>query len=321
MKTCLVTGASGFVGFNLAMRLLGDGHAVHVLLRTEHQPWRITEIADHVRIHTVDMLDEEKLRQAVQAVAPDWIFHLAAYGAYSWQKDVNRILLTNVVGTSNMIQACLETGFQAFVNAGSSSEYGLTETAPSEQAKLDPNSHYAVAKAAAAHLCRYASISEGRRIITLRLYSVYGPYEDPHRLLPAVIIRGLNNGLPTLVSPDVARDFVYIDDVVDAFLLVASSEAQGPGEIYNVGTGTQITIREVVATAKQAMSIDVEPAWNSMENRIWDTETWVCDNSHIRDILGWSPKFDFLTGFQRMVDWFKENPRMRRYYEAQYSQD
>jgi UDP-glucose 4-epimerase len=316
MKTCLITGASGFVGCCVARRLLADGCSVHVLLREEHQPWRMSDIAKHVHTHQVDVLDEEKLKSEVKSIRPDWVFHLAAYGAYSWQNDVKKILLTNVVGTSNLVQACLETGFEAFINAGSSSEYGLTRRPPGEKTLLDPNSHYAVAKAAASHLCRHTAISRGLHLVTLRLYSVFGPYEDPHRLLPNVIVKGLSKRLPALVSPDVARDFVYTEDVVDAFLLAATAKTKEAGEIYNVGTGVQTTIRDVAEIAVREFGIEEGPVWNSMPNRAWDTTTWVCDNLHIRTGLGWTPKFDFSTGFRQMVNWFKENPQILQFYAS-----
>lgn len=314
MKTCIVTGASGFVGFNLARRLLEDGHSVHVLLREEHQPWRIKELAGHVQIHKVDLLDHETLRTVVKSVRGDWVFHLAAYGAYSWQTEVKKILLTNVIGTSNLVQACLETGFEAFVNAGSSSEYGLTNGAPSEQTRLDPNSHYAVAKAAASHLCRYTAILKNVHLVTLRLYSVFGPYEHPRRLLPTVIVKGRHKRLPPMASPDVVHDFVYVEDVMEAFLLAAKTRPQEPGEIYNVGTGVQTTLREVVRVAREEFGIADEPVWNTMQNRLWDTAIWVCDNSHIKAELGWTPKLDFCTGFRQTINWVMENPQILEFY-------
>src|SRR5262249_61166404 len=112
-------------------------------------------------------------------------FHLAAHGAYSWETDLDRTVATNVVGTMNLVRAGLRGGFDAFVNAGSSSEYGFKRRAPREQEWVEPNSHYAVAKVAATHFCRLTAIRERAKIATLRLYSVYGPSEEPNRPPPA----------------------------------------------------------------------------------------------------------------------------------------
>jgi dolichol-phosphate mannosyltransferase len=146
---------------------------------------------------------------------------------------------------------------------------------------------------------------------TLRLYSVYGPYEDPGRLMPTLILRGLGGGLPPLVSPETARDFVYVEDVCDACVLAASRPGQGPGAVYNVGTGVQTTIREVVDVARRTLDIRAEPAWGAMPPRPWDTNVWVADSRKIRGVLGWRPRHTFEEGFRKMVEWFRDNPPSR----------
>lgn len=315
MKRCLVTGASGFVGNNLARRLLRDGHEVHVLLRQGHATWRLQDIYPDLHIHIVDLCDAEQVERAVRAVRPEWTFHLAAYGAYSYQADPLRIMQTNIIGTVNLVEACLKTGFEAFVNTGSSSEYGFQDHAPAETELLEPNSHYAVAKASATMFCRYTAQSRDVHLTTLRLYSVYGPYEEPTRLLPTLIVSGLRNQLPPLVNPDVARDYVYIDDALEAYLLAATQPTQARGAVYNVGTGVQTTLRQVVSVAKQILGIEAEPVWSSMPNRQWDTTTWVADNRKIQRELGWQPRYTFEQGFGKMIDWLRDNPMMLEFYE------
>jgi nucleoside-diphosphate-sugar epimerase len=311
MANVLITGASGFVGNNLARRLLGLGHTVNLILRERHADWRTGDIFKDVIVHIADLRDSELLTRVVKHIRPGWIFHLAAHGAYSYQRDEKLILETNVIGTSNLLHACLLTGFEVFVNTGSSSEYGFKDHAPTEAELLEPNSYYSVGKAAATMLCRYVARSRGAKIPTLRLYSVYGPYEEPTRLMPTLILKGLQNELPLLVDPEVARDFVYVDDVVDAYLLAATVKDQDPDAIYNVGTGVQTSIREVVAIARRQLEISAEPQWTSMDNRNWDTGTWVCDSGLIRQRLGWMPKYSFEVGFAKMVEWFHDNPAVQ----------
>jgi nucleoside-diphosphate-sugar epimerase len=268
----------------------------------------------HVKVHFTDLADPVGVAAVVRAVRPDMVFHLAAYGAYSWETDLHRLLQANVIGTANLLASCLEKGFEVFVNAGSSSEYGLKDHAPSERDWIDPNSYYAASKAGATFLCRQAARESGRRIVTLRLYSVFGPYEEPKRLLPTIILHGLDGRLPPLVNPDTARDFVYVDDVLDAFMLAATTESQEPGAVYNVGTGIQTTIRDVVVTARSALGIAEEPQWGSMANRKWDTTSWVSNNELIRSALGWKSSRDFRSGFVEMTEWFKAHPDMLKYY-------
>src|ERR1017187_2863638 len=149
MKRAIVTGGSGFVGANLTRRLLADGHEVHLFLRPGYQPWRIDAIRAQVRIHELHLHELDAVTRVVRQIRPDWIFHLAANGAYSWQTDLTQMTRTNIQGTMNLVTACVQNGFEAFVNAGSSSEYGYRNHPPAETEFLEPNSHYAVTKAAA----------------------------------------------------------------------------------------------------------------------------------------------------------------------------
>ena len=314
MRRSIVTGATGFVGANLVRRLLQDGHEVHLLLRPNFTPWRLEEIRSHVQLHTVDLADFDRLVAVVNQIQPDWIFHLAAHGAYSYQTDWQEITRTNVISTFNLVQAGLKSGFESFVNTGSSSEYGFKLYAPAETEWLEPNSYYSVTKASATMFCRFTAQSQKVSIPTLRLYSVYGAYEEPTRLMPTLVVQGLAGELPPLVNPDIARDYVYVDDVNDAYILAATQADQELGAVYNVGTGVQTSLRQVVDVARQVMPIPVEPNWGSMPDRRWDTSVWVSDNRRIQDALGWKPRYSFEQGFQQMVQWFQDHPEMHQFY-------
>lgn len=318
MKRVIITGATGFIGSNLTRRLLRDGHEIHLLVRERYQPWRIEGVKADVHVHTVEMTDEESLVRAVARIRPDWVFHLSAHGAYSWQSDLQGMVRTNLIGTVNLVEACLKTGFERFVNAGSSSEYGYKDHAPSEMEPLEPNSYYAVTKASATMFCRCTAQLRGVSLVTLRFYSVYGPYEEPGRLVPTLVVNGRIGRLPALVNPEVARDFVYVADAVEACLLAASRPDQEPGSVYNVGTGTQTSIREVAAVACRVMGITVEPQWGSMPDRAWDTSVWVADNRTIRRKLGWEPRYSFEEGFRQTVQWFRDNPALMPVYQPQH---
>ena len=305
MKRALVTGGTGFVGSNLARRLLADGHEVHLIVRPGHKTWRIEEIRRDLRLHPVELGDAEAVGRAVAESRPEWVFHLAAYGAYPAQTELARIVETNVVATGSLLEAC--RGAEAFVHAGSSSEYGFRDGPPKESDRLEPNSSYAVSKAAATHLCRQAARESGRWTPTLRLYSVYGPYEEPTRLIPTLIREGRRGKLPPLVDPDVARDFVYVDDAVDAFLSAASKPRRDdPGAVYNVGTGVQTRIRDVVELARRTLGIEEEARWGTMPDRRWDTSVWVADVRKIAEHLGWAPRHALDGGFARTVAWSSE---------------
>lgn len=309
MKRVIVTGSTGFIGSNLARRLLIDGHQIHLLVRPGYSPWRIRAIRKEVHLHQVDFQDANALKGIVRRIRPDWIFHLAASGAYSWQTDLASMVQTNIVGTINLVEACLQTGFETFVNTGSSSEYGFKTIAPSETEWLEPNSYYAVTKASASLYCRYIAQSRKLRLNTLRLYSAYGPYEEPKRLMPTLIQYGLKGKLPPLVNPDTARDYIYVEDVINAYLLVASGKELEAGAIYNVGSGVQTTLREVVQVAKKVLNISKEPTWGTMQQRIWDTNMWMANSRKLQNELEWHVGYTFEQGFRKTVEWFVGNPQ------------
>lgn len=285
----LVTGAGGFVGANLVRRLLADSRDVVALVRPGSDTWRL------------DGLDVEVVEADVREDVPggfDLVFHLAAHGAYSWQEDEDAIRETNVRGTQNALGAG-----RRVVVAGSSSEYGPKAHAPGEDEPLQPNSPYGAAKAEA------TSYAVGHGAVVLRVYSAYGPWEEPNRLIPTLLGRGLTGELPPLVSPRVARDFVHVDDVCDAFVRAVCAQ---PGRVYNVGSGRQTTVADVVRVARRLLDVDAEPEWGSMPDRRWDTETWVSNPQLIRDELGWEAGIGLDEGLERTLEWLRtEAPRER----------
>lgn len=302
-KRTLLTGGTGFVGANLARRLLEAGAELHLAVRPEHTTWRIAGISADLRLHEAALEDSEALGRVVREVRPERVFHLATHGAYSWQTEARRILSTNVIGTANLIEACVDA--EILVNTGSSSEYGFCDHAPREDEPLAPNSHYAVAKASATMLCQHAARERGVPMPTLRLYSVFGPYEDPRRLMPTLILRGLAGELPPLVAPEIAHDFVYVDDACDAFIAAANASYDDPAAVFNIGSGVQTRLDEVVRVAKEVFGIESAPLWGSMEKRVWDTRTWVADARRAEQQLGWRATRSFEQGFRSMVAWFQ----------------
>jgi dolichol-phosphate mannosyltransferase len=228
------------------------------------------------------------------------VYHLAAHGAYSWQEDEEAIRETNVRGTENALAAG-----ERVVVAGSSSEYGLKDHPPAEDEPPEPNSAYAAAKAAA------TALGLERGAVVLRLYSAYGAWEEPDRLVPTLLGRALGGELPPLVSPRVARDFVHVDDVCEAFVLAARDAPAG--RAYNVGTGRQTTVAEIVAAVRRLAGVEAEPQWGSMPDRSWDTETWVANAERIRAELGWEPRIGLEDGLARTLEWLRREAPPERY--------
>ena len=311
----LVTGAGGFVGANIAASLVAAGHDVVAWIRPGGSTWRLDHLRGEIEVASVDLLDHDSVDAGVRAAGADWIFHLAAHGAYSWQRDAEVIMQTNLVATVHLLDACQRRGFRAFVNAGSSSEYGFQDHAPREDELPEPNSDYASMKAAATLHCRFVAQRDGVHVVTLRLYSVYGPWEEPGRLMPTLVARGIEGKLPPLVSPDTPRDFVSARDTERAFLIAAERTNLEPGGVFNIGSGRQTTLREVVEVASEEFGVNEEPRWGTEPQRLWDAAVWVADAEKAQRELGWSAEDDLRTGFRRLASWLRENPQLWSLYE------
>jgi UDP-glucose 4-epimerase len=311
----LVTGAGGFVGANLAARLAEEGHDVVAWTHPGSPTWRLDHLADRMDVVPVELLDPDGVERGIRSARPDWVFHLAAHGAYSWQRDPELIMQTNLVATVRLLAACQAQGFAAFVHAGTSSEYGFQDHAPTEDELPEPNSDYATMKAAATMHCRFVAQRDDAHIVTLRLYSVYGPWEEPGRLMPTLVARGLEGRLPPLVSPDTPRDFVSVRDAERAFLLAAERDGVERGSVFNIASGRETKLREIVEVARGQMGIEAKPQWGTEPQRSWDAAAWVGDASRAHAQLDWRTEEDLATGFAHLVDWLREHRELWQRYE------
>jgi UDP-glucose 4-epimerase len=282
---------------------------VLAVIRPGSDAWRLEDV-DVERLE-VDLRDPDGAAEALSG-RPQWVFHLAAHGAYSWQTNAAEILATTLASTVRLVDAAV--GVEALVHAGSSSEYGPKDHAPSEDELLDPTSAYGAAKAAATAYCRQVAHSRDAHVVTLRLYSAYGPYEEPRRFVPTLLVHALDGTLPPLVAPETARDFVYVDDVCDAFVAAAAQPTLPRGTVLNVGTGRQTTIAEAVAAARELFAVDVEPSWETHAPRPWDTDLWVADPTRARELLGWEATTAFPDGLRATAAWLRESGSLDRVY-------
>ncbi|GAB3994744.1 hypothetical protein GCM10028807_33060 [Spirosoma daeguense] len=299
----VVFGASGFIGANLFEQLFRVRKDVYALTHDATKAWRLKLLdvpAENI-VHC-DILSNTSVQDVFGRIKPRTIFNLAAYGAYSKQKNVGLTYETNVLGTVNILENC--TSDMVYIHAGSSSEYGFNCTAPKETDRVEPNSHYAVSKVSAAYTLEYYAKVHGRNTLNLRLYSIYGGWEEPDRLIPRLVEENLKGQLPPLVSPDISRDFVYVDDCVSAFVQAAlrvNSEIRGRS--YNIATGQKTTMRELVDVARETFDLAQEPVWGSMSNRNWDLSDWYGDPTAAEADLGWKATTSLSDGLRMTADW------------------
>ena len=310
----LVLGASGFIGANLLRMLLAHRSDVFGTSSTA-SAWRL----DGVPIENVipgDLLIEAGMTALLDSTRPRTVFNCLAYGAYSFQSDVGLIYRTNVDLTARLVEALQTRQVHRYVHAGSSSEYGDNATAPSEDTALFPNSHYAVSKGAAAGLIYFAGKKQGFPGVNLRLYSVYGPYEDSSRLVPTAVLNGIKGSASQYVDPSISRDFVFVDDACEAFLDAALNLPEHRfGESFNIGTGVQTTIGDFAHLCQDMFALPGAPEF-SMPSRRWDVTGWFANPNKAREDLGWTAQTTLAAGMARMADWCRALEHPERYVQS-----
>lgn len=310
----LILGGSGFVGANLFKTLLQFREDVFGTT-THFDPWRLEKVPRR-NVITVDLLVNSNLESLIDQIKPQTIFNCVAYGAYSFEEDSNLIYQTNFNLTAKILNLLESRKICGYIHAGSSSEYGDNSAGPAETELPAPNSHYAVSKVACANLINFYGKKKKIPCANLRLYSVYGPLEDSSRLIPTLIKYGLQSKYPEFVSPDISRDFVYVDDVCEAFFDAALNlREEDYGESFNIGTGCKTTIGEVAVLAGELFNINATLTF-SMPNRRWDVGDWYANVEKANQRLGWHAKTNFRDGLISTIEWYRCLEDKEKYHHS-----
>jgi nucleoside-diphosphate-sugar epimerase/glycosyltransferase involved in cell wall biosynthesis len=302
----VITGVGGFVGAQLASFLQARRDDVFGTVRATGG-WRLETFDLKTSFATPDIVH---LLKVLESVRPRTIFNLAAHGAYSFQTSPQQIAQTNFADLI-AISEWAEQHDCAIVQAGSSSEYGWNCAGPSEDAVLMPNSLYAVTKAAASNWLGYRVRVSELSACVLRLYSVYGPGEDPARLFPTLVRRGLAGELPAFAAQDVSRDYIFVDDVVEAFIASgAMVRAEARGAILNIGTGAKTSMIDVAQLAVNEFNLEGAPAFGGVK-RPWDLQEWFGNPQRAKEIIGWQARTPLPEGLRRTRLWYESGDRTK----------
>lgn len=298
-----VFGASGFIGANIVKEIANYRKDVYAISHNPRSAWRLKLLKiESNQILYCDINYKSSVEAIFSEYHPKTIFNLSAYGAYSKQDNHWLTFQTNFMGTVNILEAC--TDIRAYIHAGSSSEYGLNSNNPDELDSLIPNSHYSVSKISSSYLINFYGKFLQKPCLNLRLYSIYGPWEEPDRLVPKLIEFGQRKTFPPLVSPDTSRDFVYITDCVNAFVLAALNVNEKiSGNSYNIGSGQKTTLFDLTQIIKKQFSITESPVWGKMPARKWDTKEWVGNYKRAFSDLNWRPTITLEEGLKHIADW------------------
>ncbi|MEV7009744.1 NAD-dependent epimerase/dehydratase family protein [Streptosporangium sp. NPDC051022] len=291
----LVTGATGFIGAHLVRRLAALGAQVHAVSRVPREKTKQGEIW-----HVADVSDQEAIERLVRSTAPAVVFHLASEVAGARDHRLVRPMLdSNLSSVVNLLTAVAERPDTRVVLAGS------LEEPRSDEGEATPSSPYAVAKWAASAYARMFHHLWGVSVTTLRIGMVYGPGQhDTRKLVPYVTLSLLRGEEPSLSSGTRQLDWVYVDDVVDAFL-AAGVAPQAAGLSFDIGTGTRTSIRDTVELLRDIVGSALRPRYGAISDRPLDSAR-IADIAPAAETLGWHPSVGLKEGLRLTASWYAD---------------
>lgn len=307
MKKILITGAAGFIASNLVNNL-NKKYEIHILTRKESNLWRIKKSLPNINNHTVDLADFNLLNETIKKINPEYIFHLATYGGYpDRQNDFDDLFKNNSLATFNLLKSLKNINYELFVNTGTSSEYGIRDDAMKEDDVLKPVNVYGALKAGSTLLCQTIARLKNKPIVTFRISSAYGPYEDQNRLISSTIISCLQNKTLELTEGTQCRDFVFTEDIVKAYEISMSKSNKLIGEIINISSNIQTPIRKVVELIKEKTNSKSSLLFGAKPSRPNEVKNWIVNSEKAESLLGWKAEHDLTKGIEKTANWFKEN--------------
>lgn len=309
-----LTGATGFVGSHVAHRLVQDGVEVHVLVRDVSSLGRLYDIYDKITLHEGDVTDIESLKRAASLALPEHIYHFANAGVYGGvSASPQRLQEVNTIGLMNLLEAFREIPYSACINVGSSSEYGPKNTPMQEDDVCNPVNAYGISKLAATQTALLEAVLFGKPISTFRLFSPFGPHDDASRLVSKAL-NHFSGGEPPMRFPhkDAMRDYIYIDDVTDLLVLAANTLKAHQGEVFNVGTGVETPVHDVLSLIARTMGSEASlPSYPEEANTLpfGESPRWVADMEKTFTAFPWRPKHSVEQGIQKTIAWFGEQSK------------
>jgi UDP-glucose 4-epimerase len=324
-----VTGADGFIGSHLVEALVARGDRVRALVQyNSFSSWGWLDTVDphvmnEVEVVMGDVRDADCVDEALAGT--DTVYHLAALIAipYSYRAPASYVH-TNVIGTLNVLNAARRHGLTRMVQTSTSEVYGTARVVPiPESHPLQAQSPYAASKIAADKLAESFHLSFEIPVVTLRPFNTFGPRQSARAVIPTIISQiAAGERTIRLGSLDPIRDFTYVTDTAAAFVAVATAPAEAVvGETMNAGSGSEISIKELVLAIGAAMGVDIAVELDPQRVRpaASEVQRLLADTAKIRSLTPWRPQHDLADGLARTASWFTQPGNLARYKPTIYN--
>jgi len=313
-KKVLVTGAAGFIGSHLLEALVKKSARVKAFVRYNSKTscgniaLLDKGVKDEIELCYGDLRELDSLAKVMSGV--DVVFNLAALVGipYSYIHP-HEVVMTNLIGTLNVLTSAHNAGVQKIVQTSTSEVYGSPDRVPiKETDTLKPQSPYSASKIGSDAIARSFFYSFGLPVAIIRPFNTYGPRQSARAVIPTIITQALDSGVIKLGSVDTRRDFTYVLDTAEGFVKVAESELSA-GEVINIGTGKDVSVKELVDIIGGILGKKLVIAKDNKRIRPNKSEVTrlMADNSKAKKVLKWKPEFSLEEGLSKTIDFIADN--------------
>ena len=305
-KKILVTGGSGFIPSHIVRRLVHMGAEVAVIVKYNSpiDNIRIIDLWSEIQIIEADIKNLDSLQQ-IKLFKPQIIIHMAAYNHVGDSfTHYNEAILSNSLGTANILESYQD--YELFIYTSTSEVYGYQESVPFEEDMLPfPISPYSVGKYSGELYAQMKCSEQNMPIAILRPFNTFGPYQSPRAIIGELIIKCLNGQKIDTTKGEQTREFNYVSNIVDGFVLAIENKQKVIGKIINLGGGEEISISDLVLMIHELTSSTSELNIGALDYR--PTEIWrmYTDAKISRTLLKWEPKINFKTGLAKSIKWYR----------------
>jgi nucleoside-diphosphate-sugar epimerase len=299
----LITGATGFVGSCLTELLVRRGHAVAVLRRESTRPWRIERVLLRVTSILGDLEHPAAAAKQIKRFSPDTVFHAGWYGVAGAFRNDPQQTTRNLQGTAELASVAAEAGCKTFVGLGSQAEYGPQNRILSETDPTEPTSTYGVAKLRACQASRHLARQMAMRWAWVRIFSLYGPRDNPQYMIPSLVEKLLRREKPSLTAGEQLWDYLYVRDAAEAIVDVGQNpNAEG---VFNLGSGRPQTIRQTVEQLRDLIDPSLPLGLAEVPYRSDQVMHLQADISRLQAATGWTPRTALADGLAQTIQWHR----------------
>ena len=310
-KRIVITGANGFIGANLCHHFSSRGHELYAILRKDANMWRLDGIKENMHLIFISDFTTKSLTKMFQEIRPQVVLNTVGADQKEFLTHPEGNWNSNFMTLVKLVNSLKDLAIERFIHAGSSFEYGNVSSSNnllSEGIECQPISEYAISKLLQSEYLKLTSSLYNFKSVILRIFNVFGPFESQNRLVPHVILNALKNEKITIFNPTISRDFIYIDDVINAFQKSIDFNGDLTHSIFNIGSGLGTSVSTIVDNVlkltKSKSKINFVSGDNRPENSL---PSPVADIALARKVLKWSPINSINDALRKDITWFTQN--------------